>query len=72
MELSKDPRYCVVDTENRFIHKGSTGRLVTKKTMLKVREECEHKNECFECVNEQEIFCFRAWQLTIGKGIKMW
>lgn len=72
LELSKDPRYCIVESEERYIHKGSTGRLVTRETMLKAREKCESKNECVECVKQQEIFCIEAWRLTRGKGIKMW
>ncbi len=72
LELSQDPRYCIVDTEERYIHKGSTGRLVTRQSMLKAREKCEYKDECFVCVNQQEVFCIGAWQLTKGKGIKMW
>lgn len=70
-ELAKDPRYVVVDTEERFQH-GSIGRLITRKTMHNIREQCEYKEICHNCVNRQEVNCLHAWKMSVGKGIKMW
>ena len=72
-----DPKYIIVHTNERYLNK-PTGRKVTKKTLRKiVSEKCDvyKSGKCFDCFTdnqELESGCLTAWELTIGKGKKIY
>ncbi|MCJ8223661.1 hypothetical protein G3M81_22915 [Bacillus paralicheniformis] len=71
-----DPKYITVCTQERFFK--PVARLVTKKTLRKiVSEQCDDykKGLCHDCFTEKqelETPCTLAWELTIGKGKKLY
>jgi hypothetical protein len=75
-EKVNDPSYITIHTSERF--NKPVGRVISKKLLRKIiTERCEifkqgKCNECFTDKQELETGCLDAWQLTIGKGKKLY
>lgn len=73
-EMTNNPRNIIVATSDRFFH--PTARVVSKRTLRKaVSSNCQFyiNGLCQDCfINELEVNCIEAWQLTKGKGKKIY
>lgn len=73
-ELVNSQKNIVVSTSERFLN--PVARVLSKKTLINIiSEKCDlYKsgacNYCF--ANGKEIDCLKAWQLTTGKGKKLY
>lgn len=76
-ELTEDPRYIVVHTEDKYLTK-QTARVISKKLLRKiVSNKCDsyRLGECVGCFTDKqelEYGCLMSWKLTIGKGKKLY
>ncbi|WCK57021.1 hypothetical protein PP175_27925 (plasmid) [Aneurinibacillus sp. Ricciae_BoGa-3] len=76
VDMVNDPKYIVVYTSEKF--NKPVGRFVSKKVLQKiVSHKCDaykrgQCNDCFTDKQELETDCLDAWQLTVGKGKKLY
>ncbi|WP_431785899.1 hypothetical protein [Paenibacillus lactis] len=74
MESVNDPRNVEVHTEDRYLTK-QTARLISRKSLLnRVEKHCKYyqSGQCKACETDKEVHCITAWQLTIGRGKKLY
>lgn len=76
MYATNNPKNVVVFTNEKYLNK-NTARVVSRKVLLnRVSKKCSYfqSGDCRSCETEteKEIDCYTAWQLTVGKGKKLY